>query len=159
MQSDVERVLRNLGVVGQLKQNDKLFTQADYFTIYSPTSWRELFRVIYRENRDQNLDRIAECVRSAKAFVTSVLAESVHEHVGVPTSIVTRLHQNGQTQLCGRVVSRLSETIVGLDHLSETYKADAATLCRIENIKADITEFLRTTQIVERDASPRPFLQ
>ena len=75
MQTELDKVLRNLGVIASLKQNDKLSTEGDFFTIFVPTAMRSLLRMLYRESREQNLERCAECIRSARIFVTNTISE------------------------------------------------------------------------------------
>ena len=72
--SESTRILRNLGVISQLKANDKLITEEEFFAIYTPTTFRAAFRFIYRETRSINLVRISECINSAKIFVTNALS-------------------------------------------------------------------------------------
>ena len=75
MQSDVERTLRNLVVIGALSHNDKLMTNDDVFDIYIPTTMRALLRTWYRENRGHNVARIRSTVSSAIEFSKRALME------------------------------------------------------------------------------------
>ena len=71
MQTDAERTLGNLHVLGALSHNDKLMTNDDTFDIYAPTSFRAVFRMLYGERRAANIARVKQAVRAGFAFATA----------------------------------------------------------------------------------------
>lgn len=152
MQADLDKIQRNLGVIAALQHNDKLLTEGEFFTIYVPTAWRSLWRTLWRESREQNLVRVAECIRMAKSFVTNTISE----HGLIPTEALTqtsdtvqmKFHRHSQVQLCARILSALSEATVGLDNLTQTYADDASLLVKIRQIKTEVTDFIESTTIV-----------
>ena len=155
MQTDVDKVLRNLGVLAQIKQHDKLLTEGEHFAIYVPTAWRSIYRYIYSEAREQNMLRVAECVRQAKSAVTHILSEhSIPE--ADRQSMALRFMRQEQLGVCQRIMCSLTDSMVGLDNLMQTYRDDAAVVVRIQHIKGDITDFLANTQTL---ASSSPIIQ
>tara|TARA_B110000046_G_C12922532_1_gene367803 strand:- start:340 stop:867 length:528 start_codon:yes stop_codon:yes gene_type:complete len=144
--SDIEKTLRNLGVLAAVKQNDKLLTEGAFFSIYVPTTLRSVFRTMYRESREQNMDRVYSCIGAAIAFVTSVVADTGDAHT---QSIQWKLYLSSQTKFCKRVLEALRNAVFGLDNLIQTYHDDAAFVVKIENIKSDITDFLETTSAMQ----------
>lgn len=150
MQADMDKVLRNLGVIAALKQNDKLSTEGDFFTIYVPTAMRSVMRMMYRESREQNLIRCAECIRGAQTFVTNTISEHglASDTSNSSDTIQMRFHRQMQVQLCARVLHALSEATVGLDNLTQTYADDAAMLVKIRQVKTEVTDFLESTNLV-----------
>ena len=54
-ESEAERTLRNLMVLSEVKQNDKLITLGDTFAIYPPTVLRGAWRKWQGEARDANI--------------------------------------------------------------------------------------------------------
>lgn len=147
--ADVEKLLRNLGVLAALKQNDKLLTEGEFFAIYMPTAMRSLYRMYYRESREQNMGRVADCIRNAKVFVTSTMSEqgtSVESDTN--ETVAMRMHRLSLIRLCSRVLAALSESIIGLDNLQQTYFDDAALLVKIKQMKTDILDFLESATAV-----------
>ena len=156
MQADMDKTLRNLGVIAALKQNDKLMTEGEFFTVYVPTAVRSLWRTYYRESRETNMARVAECVRRAKSFVTNTISEHGSTETDFSQqndTVQMKFHRHSQVQLCTRVLTALSEATVGLDNLQQTYADDAALLVRLRQIKSEVTDFLESTNIVAT-ASP-----
>lgn len=142
---DIHKVLRNLGVVGQMKQNDKLLTQGDYFSLYTPTYMRGVYRMWLGEGRELNVNRVHEEVNSAKAYITNVLADQRYA-VTDDANIKSRLGRHTQAQLCTRAMRILHETQAGLQNMRETYREDTALLCRIEHVANDVSDFLDGTR-------------
>lgn len=152
MQSDADKIQRNLGVIAALKQNDKLLTEGDFFTIYVPTAMRSLMRTVWRESRELNLMRVAECIRNAKSFVTNAISEHgiVSRDILAQTTdtVQMKFHRHSQVQLCSRILTSLSECTTGLDNLTHTYADDASFLVKIRQIKTEVTDFIESTTVV-----------
>jgi hypothetical protein len=149
MHPEMERTLRNLGVVSQLEQHDKLVTEGDFFAIYAPSAARAVLRYWYGEARDQNMTRVANCVQLAKMIVTQIVSEhartdGVNEHV----SVSYRLLRREQIAACGRLLKSLKQCVSGLDNLIMTYRADTSTVVRIQQIKQNVADFLESTESV-----------
>tara|TARA_B110000046_G_scaffold129253_1_gene135691 strand:+ start:742 stop:1221 length:480 start_codon:yes stop_codon:yes gene_type:complete len=152
MLPDVENTLRNLGVVAQMKQHDKLLTEGEHFAIYVPTAMRSLYRFFYSETREQNMRRVAECVRQAKYAVTRTLSDHSQSESECRTMSLQLLRCE-ESAVCFRVITALSECLDGLDNMTLTYRDDAALVVRIQQIKGDITDFLENTQVVAQTSS------
>ena len=143
--------MRNLGVLGSLKQNDKLLTEGEFFAIYVPTAFRSAYRMFYRESREQNMNKVSECIRSAKIFVTTTISEHGTENDVRSSNTETvsmRMHRHQQVQVCGRVLTALTEAVHGLDNLIQTYIDDAALIVKIKQLKTEVIDFLETTQTI-----------
>ena len=154
MQTDVDRVMRNLGVLAAVRPNDKLVTEGDFFTLYTPTTMRAAWRAFYGESRELNLKRITECVRGACAFV-SCAAKEAEGRVGCEPPCTT-VQQRTRLQTCARVLNALAQSLVGMENLGETYAADAATLVRITNLREEVVDFLETVQQLHNIELPPP---
>lgn len=152
MLPDVEKTLRNLGVLAQMKQHDKLLTEGEYFAIYVPTTFRSAYRFLYSETREQNMVRVSECIRQAKYAVTRTLSEHSQSDSETHTMSLQLLRRE-ESAVCYRVISALGECLSGLDNMALTYRDDTALVVRIQQIKGDVTDFLENTQIVAQ-ASP-----
>ena len=148
MQADMDMTLRNLGVLAALRQNDKLLTEGEFFTIYTPTTFRAIYRTVFRESREQNMLRVTSCLRNARTFVTSVVSEYAPREDTGAESVSVRLHRQTQIQLCTRVLNSLSESLQGLDNLCETYSDDAAMLVKIRQLKDEVVDFLESSRQV-----------
>lgn len=134
MQSEAERTLRNLSIVGLLKQNDKLMTLADSFAISTPTSYRGAYRKWLGEERVANLTRVSEAVRAGCAYVTAVR----EERSALPALQRQRLELSAQ-----RMAEALARARVGLRHLGDTYADDSTCRVRIELLVQEVDDFLR----------------
>jgi hypothetical protein len=140
MQADaeIERVLRNLTVVGMLKGNDKLFTLRDSFVIDPPTSWRALTRRWHGEDRDLNLQRITETVHAASAFVMR------HRDALRPP----RAMEDRQCHLLlVRLLDALAHVRGGLEQLRITYYDDATYLVRATLLTQHVEDFLMSLDL------------
>lgn len=150
MNNEIDKVLRNLGVIAALKQNDKLQTEGEFFAVYVPTVMRGLVRMLYGEAREMNMQRVTECIHKAKNYVSTTLAEHGNDSDQEHISVQMKLLRHNQIQHCTRVLHALSEINTGLDNLVETYRDDAAMVCRIRNLKDEVNDFVESTQFVAK---------
>ena len=142
---ETDRILRNLGVVGRLKANDKLFTRSDFFEIQSPTPFQAVYRTYYGETRTNNMRSITEHVRLAKCAITSILAErSEMSETRMESTIAGEVMVQEKLHLCTRIGNALLTSIHGLRNLQTTYREDVAILVMIDEICLDIDTFVRT---------------
>ena len=119
--SESTRILLNLGLISQLKANDKLISEEEFSAIYTPTTFRAAFRFIYRETRGINLVRISECINSAKIFVTNALyAEEILNNNSISSKFQNEERKNNAI----RTIQMLKKSIKGLENLEETYIGD-----------------------------------
>lgn len=144
MQSEAERTLRNLSIVGLLKQNDKLMTLADTFAISTPTSYRGAYRKWLGEERMANLTRVGEAVRAGCAYVTAAR----EEQCALPLQR-QRLELSAQ-----RMAEALARARVGLRHLGDTYADDSTCRVRIELLVQEVDDFLRVLGEFPASAGP-----
>lgn len=138
MQTDVEHILSNLHVLGSISHNDKLTTNNDVFAIYSPTSFRGLYRYWQGEGRDNNLMSVRKCVRSAMVFIeeVSMMIDSMSSHGGNIQMCMNKHRVHYRRMLDALHVARR-----GLCNLLMTYKDDAAAASRVTLIIQDIDDF------------------
>jgi len=132
-ESEADRTLRNLSVVAQVKQNDKLTTLGDTFEIYPPTVLRGACRKWSGETRDGNLQRIQELINSACAYITHTT-----EKMGNLDSVT----KNHLQRKCARVMIALDKCRVGLTNLSHTYIDDTTCCVKIKLLVQTIEDFL-----------------
>jgi hypothetical protein len=150
MESEAERTLNNLHVLAALSHNDKLMSNEENFDIYTPTTFRGLFRTWYGEKRGQNVQRIRNTVRSAISFASRSLDEtnvllqqdfSPHGVVPSPESMM-QLRVDTMALQHVRMVDALCSSRVGLLNLLQTYRDDAALASQITLIAQEITDFM-----------------
>lgn len=149
MQADQERTLSNLHILGALSHNDKLMTNEDYFDIYSPTSFRGLYRSIYGERRASNISRICQTVRSGINFAQNTLEEAT-------TLMESPLPANCTSQERGKkdlrvqtarmrhlmMCNALSKAKAGLENLMQTYVGDSASVSQVQLVVHEIDLFI-----------------
>lgn len=149
--------LRNLGVLSALSHNDKINTKDDYFTIYYPTTMRGFARCIYYgEGREHNIFKIGQCIRDAKAYITTCMNEIVTEQtddINPETNFMRKLSLNSKTQTCLRMITSLEKSITGITSLKITYKDDASCTSKLECLIHEVEDFLATTRSVVDSSS------
>ena len=151
MQSEVERILGNLHVLGAISHNDKLMTNEDAFDIYIPTTFRGVVRSWYGERRGQNVARIRSTVRGAVEFsqrtLTDIRAYTTHSSEDVDVNVLRRETMELQFK---RMLDGLRRARGGLGNLIQTYRDDAALSSQIRLINEEIDDFL---EVMSRHAS------
>lgn len=145
MQSDAERTLNNLQVIGVLSHNDKLLTNGDCFDIYAPTTFRSMMRKVYGEGRAQNVSRVRHAVREGIAFVSKSLedanallqqsssGDASHMRLRVETIVLQHV----------RMRTAVRKAADGLSNLLQTYRDDAALVSQIQLVVDEIRDFER----------------
>lgn len=147
--------LRNLGVIAVLSQNDKINTKDDYFTIYSPTALRGIARLIYYgEGREHNIVKISNCIRDAKAFITTCMNEIYTENEeSTDANFMRKLALSSKHQICNRMITALEKSQDGLKSLKVTYKDDASCTSKLDCLLYEVQDFLTTTRVVCEQSS------
>lgn len=141
MNADAERTLNNLNVLAAISHNDKLMTNDDTFDIYSPTTFRAIYRTWYGERRTQNIERVRQTVRAGITHASSLLEESTQlmdsqQELGLKLKVHTiAMHSV-------RLVDALENATKGLTNLTQTYRDDAALASQIRLITVEIKDFL-----------------
>lgn len=146
MNTETERVLKNLTILGSIAQNDKLNTQGDNFTVYVPTVLRGTLRMWYGESRHMNIVRIQETVRLA---ITSI-RETKNDN-----TTIDDLHfvKGIRERQCRRLIESLTKSRIGLRNLQQTYREDTSTMIQIQLLDQEIEDFL---SIIETTQIPSP---
>jgi hypothetical protein len=143
MDADSERTLTNLHIVAALSHNDKLMTNEDSFDIYSPTSFRGLFRSWYGERRFANITKIRQCVRSAIQFASKSLDDAFFLIDSAnPQSEQTLFRIQTLLLQHTRMLDGLSRSRVGLANIIQTYRDDSASSSQVQLIIEEIEGFL-----------------
>lgn len=150
MDSDAERTLNNLHVLGALSHNDKLMTNEDHFDIYAPTSLRGLLRMWYGERRGQNVQRVRNAVRAAIAFAhrsledaTALLEAASTTSACSPSSVPSPapprhhiVHVSGAPPPSPSLSSCSSGTVSMLDAPSMRLRIDTISLQHVRMVEA-----------------------
>ena len=133
-EAESERTLRNLTVLGEIKQNDKLTTYSDTFEIYPPTVLRGLYRKWQGEARILNFQRIQETINSACTYITSTRETLQNTQYDVSKEHLKRK--------CERIIMAMKTSKSGLENLSHTYFDDTTSKVRINLVIQQIDDFI-----------------
>lgn len=148
MNSDAERTLGNLNVLGAMSQNDKLMTNEDHFSIYTPTTFRAIVRTWYGERRCQNVQRVRTTIRNGISFAQTFLDDATRllkEHPATPSPNVVdgvRLRIDTMVLQHIRMCDALRASTNGLTSMLQTYRDDAALRSQLTGLVQEITDFL-----------------
>ena len=144
MQTEIERMMRNVTVVASIMPNDKLNTEYEFFSVYTPTSMRGLFRYWSGETRETNVSKIQASIRQAAQFVQA----SMQNEVTTANNFSGRMKAATQIQQCQRILDTLRKAVTGIDNLKQTYKDDASIVAKLHMIRNEIEDFLNATNTV-----------
>ena len=153
-EAEAERTLRNLTVLGELKQNDKLMTIGDTFSIYPPTSMRGLFRKWAGEHRESNLQRIHETIHSACAYVSAVRTDISSSPTTPAEGMSRHLAREHMQRRCVRIIEALRKSRIGLEHMMHTYSDDTTSRVRASLLVQVIDDFLAIDSSVDSIRNP-----
>jgi len=153
MNNDNDKNLRNLSVIGSLAQNDKLNTKDDIFVIYVPTTLRGIARFYYGENRQQNLQRIQQCIRDSKHFISTCMND-INNNNGDTHSFIKMMDLSEQKTFCARMLDALKSSKKGLECLQLTYKDDATATSSLSMLVNEIDDFLHATRQLAETSPP-----
>ena len=149
LQTDTERILANLHVLGALTHNDKLMTNDGTFDIYAPTTLRCAVRMWYREGRSTNVVRIRTTVKDAidtsHRILNDIRAYNAHNSSGNASSEevdATTLRRDTMIRQFHRMIDGLKRSREGLENLMQTYRDDASMTSQIRLIDGEIGDFL-----------------
>lgn len=135
MQSDTERALRNISILGSISQNDKLNTNDETFSIYVPTVLRGAVRLWYSEKRCSNIQKIQENVRLAITFIQNSSQEF--------SSLTSETYSSAARQnQCRRMFNSLEKSKKGLANLQQTYRDDTTMFTQLQIIMDEIDDFI-----------------
>jgi hypothetical protein len=148
MQTETERILRNLAILGSISQNDKVNTNADTFAIYVPTVMRGLARMWYGEARHCNILRIQETVRNATGIVREYMAE-----IGTMQGETQDFTRAMRQKQCSRIVRAMGDAMKGLVNLQQTYRDDITMHSQISLLVSEIEDFLSIIKPPSSDSS------
>jgi hypothetical protein len=151
MQSEVEKILSNLHVIGALSHNDKLMTNEDAFDIYAPTTLRGLMRTWYGERRGQNIARIRSTIHMAIEVSQRTLTDLCTCQPSNGVMDVNTLRRETIELQFRRMLDGLKRAHHGLTNLIQTYRDDAALSSQIVLINQEVIDFL---EVMERHSPP-----
>lgn len=132
MNTEADRALRNLTIVGLLKQNDKLVTTGDTFAIHPPSYSRGIYRMWCGECRENNMQRLRETVEIAFQFVVHPSAPSVEPDIA----------SSLRHRTVSRMIDALHQSAVGLSKLVDTYSDDVTMQVRLRLLSQYIRDTL-----------------
>jgi hypothetical protein len=154
MESEAERTLHNLHVLGALSQNDKLLTNEDRFDIYCPTTMRSLMRTWYGERRGQNVARVHTTVHAGMHFASRALEEAtalIQTHAGADgMSDLLRFRMDTIAMQHVRMIQALLRARDGLRNLLQTYRDDAALHSKISLVMDEIHDFVSVIEFATK---------
>ena len=145
MESDAEKTLRNLHVLGALSHNDKLITNSTtgLFDIYSPTALRGAFRMWYGETRMHNVQCVRTTVRAGMQLAVQYLDEA-NALLSDRGRLRLRVHTLAQQH--SRMCDAVARARDGMAHLTQTYREDAAFVAQVRLVEEEIGDFLAVTR-------------
>lgn len=141
MDSETEKVMRNLSIIGSVSQNDKINTNSDIFIIYVPTVMRGMMRLWYGEARQCNMQRLQETVRMATTAIRQHLTD-MHQMTGDDQGFSKATKE----LCCKRLIKVLSESRNGLNNLHQTYRDDVTMYTQVKMLIDEINDFLQIIQ-------------
>ena len=150
MDSETERVMRNLSILGSVSQNDKINTNGDIFIIYVPTVMRGMMRLWYGEARQCNIQRLQETVRMA----TNAIRQYVTD-IQQMTGDDQRFQKATKELWCKRLIRTLADSRNGLNNLQQTYRDDVTMHTQVKMLIDEVTDFL---QIIQTSSEANSFV-
>lgn len=162
MNSDAERTLSNLNVLGAVSQNDKLMTNDDQFNIYTPTTFRALVRTWYGERRYQNVQRVRATIHTGITFAQTFLDDATRL-IGDPstssshTAAVDAVRLRIDTMVIQhvRMCDALEGSIRGLTNMLQTYRDDAALNSQLNALVQEVRDYLAVIEPYSRPVRER----
>lgn len=144
---EADRILKNLAILGEIKQNDKLMTIDDTFAIYPPTSVRGAYRWWVGERRDANLQRINDVLTTAFAYVSAANDDELQQNTSAAAA-----HAKVRRQ---RVLEALEASCKGLENLVQTYVDDTSCKVRIRLLIQRVRDFISIARSAEASGDRR----
>lgn len=142
MDAEAELALSNLHVLGALSHNDKLMTNDTSFDIYSPSTFRGLFRMWYGERRDQNIARIRHTIRTAIAHASRAFEDAMTMKRCDATTTSIRLRIDVIVVQHRRIIDALRKAREGMSNLEQTYRDDPALCSQLSLLMEEIDSYL-----------------
>lgn len=142
MTPESARILRNLTVVSRIQTNEKLSTQNVFFEVQTPSILQPMRRLWLREDRNENIKAINDCVLAAKQAVSSTLGKHTGDAVRSRGTVATELMLHEELNVCARVAAAMLEATHGLERLKTTYQSDVSCVVHIDQLVTDITTFV-----------------
>lgn len=147
MDTGLENTLHNLFVLAAISHNDKLATNGERFGINPPTTTRGAMRMWYGERRETNIQRVQQCIRSARAHASRALEEAeCLERCSEPTSSI-EVHIRSLRLQHDRFVEAVARSRVGVSNLLATYRDDAAHASQIALVLQEIDDYLTVSSM------------
>lgn len=122
---------RQLKVIAQIKENDKISVDNGTIRIDPPTHLQSFRRFFYGDNRDRSLTVVQEVINCMFARIQHHM-HPVGDDDGGP----------GPCRLSRRGLEALSQATRGLKNLEATYADDARTISVIQQLLEDIEDFI-----------------
>ena len=135
MDSEIDRILKNIFVITEVSHNDKLMTNGDYFYIYTPTSMRGIMRYWSGEDRTHNVERIRQTIHSAFACVQTSMPDKM-------LSNQNNFHSGVAFMKHYRIIKALDASKKGLSNMISTYHDDAMVRGQLQIILDEVEDFL-----------------
>lgn len=143
----VDTICRNLNVLSEISDGDKLLTRGELIEIDKWSSLQWLTRKLYGQGSVLNLDVVERNINEAEGLIYLFLQSEnqiIHikpEHENGILLMASRL-KNGQT--INRLKSSIEAALKGLERLLQSYKDQSASRSRIDNLIIKGKDSLKT---------------
>ena len=149
LEHDIETIIRNLKIIGSLKENEKICTQTGGVFVLKPADRMNAFiRYYYGETREKNLTFIEQ--EFNKAFENIDIALKKRERlIEVDETSMTREQMQEHLknkQLITRLQKEINETRSKIRGLQITYANDSQINARIRVLEDTIEDKLELTK-------------
>ena len=150
-----QSLLQKIRVIGCLQPHEKLATQTERLSTYSPSLQSTLQRLYQRETRDHNLYTVEQVINSMLDEVEQALSEAaVHGAKGdaaAALSVQERLQVTANESFVREACAVLETAKTGLANLQQTYASDAAIQTRIVTLVALLEARLLSIETIAAD--------
>lgn len=123
---------RQLKVIAQIKENDKISVDNGTIRIDPPTHMQSFRRFLYGDNRDRSLTLVQEVINCMISRIQH------HNHTDED-------HPSYHARLSKRGLEALIQATKGLKNLETTYADDARTISVIQQLLEDIEDFIESS--------------
>jgi hypothetical protein len=148
----IDEVYHALKTIGSIKVGDKLATRSGALYVMTPNYHSSLFRTLFRENRNRNIDTVSEILQAAFDMMHSVVHKQEQEQQRFiasnnTTSRVRCILDFRNRQFIERTRTAIAGIRPGLQNLSKTYESDQLVMARIELLLERIDDQLKEVDI------------
>lgn len=148
----MDQILINLRVLAKIKPQDKVDVWDSKIYVTTPTYFRSLKRIIFRQSRQASIDFIRKVISDSVEF-SNALMNAKRQEFNTQTkskSFVTEYNDNiAWSNECNLrdLFEELTKSKTGLGNLKVTYTEDATAVSQIEVISNSISNQVKAIQL------------